>query len=131
MVALDIGRAVTAAGLDDIRIQGALHEVLHFGAVLAGFFNDLTLGLLESTDELLADDLALAFRLRHTLERGEEVLGSVDGDELDAGRLDEIMLDLLGLALAQQAMVHEHAGQLVADRLVHESGGNSGIHAAG
>ena len=41
------------------------------------------------------------------------------------------MLDLLGLALAQQAMVHEHAGQLVADRLVHESGGNSGIHAAG
>ena len=46
-------------------------------------------------------------------------------------RFNEIMLDLLGLALAQQTVVHEHAGELVADGLVHESRRDCGINAAG
>ena len=41
------------------------------------------------------------------------------------------MLDLLGLALAQQTVVHEHAGELIADGLVHESRRDCGINAAG
>ena len=41
------------------------------------------------------------------------------------------MLDLLDFALAQQAVVHEHAGELVADGLVYQSGGHGGINAAG
>ena len=61
----------------------------------------------------------------------EEVFGGVHGDELDAGGLDEIVLDLLGLALAQQAVVDEHAGELVADGLVHEGRGDGGVDTAG
>ena len=41
------------------------------------------------------------------------------------------MLDLLDLALTQQAVVHEHAGELVTDGLVHQSGGHGGVNAAG
>ena len=41
------------------------------------------------------------------------------------------MLDLLDLALAQQAVVDEHAGELVADGLVDEGGGDCGVDTAG
>ena len=41
------------------------------------------------------------------------------------------MLDLLDLPLAQQTVIHEHAGELVADGLVHQGGGHGGVHAAG
>ena len=39
--------------------------------------------------------------------------------------------DLLGLALAHQAGVDEDAGELVADRLVDQDGGDGGVDAAG
>jgi hypothetical protein len=35
---------------------------------------------------------------------------------VDAGGGDEVLLDLLSLALAQQTVVDEHAGELVAYR---------------
>ena len=41
------------------------------------------------------------------------------------------MLHLLRLVLPEHAVVHEDAGELLADGLVHEHGGNRGIHAAG
>ena len=44
----------------------------------------------------------------------------VDDVQVDAGRGDEVALDLLGLALAQQPVVDEDAGQPVADRALHE-----------
>ena len=131
MVALDVGRAVAAAGFDDVGVERALHEELDLLAAGAGLFEDLALGLLEGADELLADDLALALRLGDACEGVEEVVGGVDGDEADAGRGDEVVLDLLDFALAQQAVVHEHAGELVADGLVYQSGGHGGINAAG
>src|SRR5207302_2334464 len=37
---------------------------------------------------------------------------------------------LLGLRKPQQAVIDEHAGELIADRLVDEHGGHRGIHAA-
>ena len=39
--------------------------------------------------------------------------------------------DGLGLVLAQQAVIDEHAGELVADRLMDQHGGDGGIDAAG
>ena len=72
-------------------------------------------------DEFFADDLALRLRIGDALECIEEILGGIDGDELDAGRRDEIMFDLLGLALAQQTVVHEHAGELLAAAATAES----------
>ena len=49
----------------------------------------------------------------------------------DAGGGDEVVLDLLDLAFAQQAVVDEHAGELVADGLVDEGGGDCGVDTAG
>ena len=47
----------------------------------------------------------------------------------DAGRRDEIALDLLGFALAQQPVVDEDARQLVTDRALHQRGRDGGIDA--
>ena len=80
VVALDVGRAVAAAGFDDVGVERALHEELDLLAAGAGLFEDLALGLLEGADELLADDLALALRLGDACEGVEEVVGGVDGD---------------------------------------------------
>ena len=55
----------------------------------------------------------------------------VDDVQVDAGRGDEVALDLLGLALAQQAVVDEDAGELVADRALHERRRDRGVDAAG
>ena len=52
-------------------------------------------------------------------------------DQLDAEALAEGLDDLLGLALAQEAVVDEDAGELVADRLVDQRGGGGGVDAAG
>ena len=57
--------------------------------------------------------------------------GGVDDLEPHAGGGDVVALDLLGLALAQQAVVDEHAGELVADRPVHERRRDRGVDAAG
>ena len=78
-----------------------------------------------------ADDLALLLGVGDPGERGEELLAGVDDDEVDAGRRDEVLLDLLGLAVAQQPVVDEHAGQLVADGLLHQGRGDGGVDAAG
>ena len=46
----------------------------------------------------------------------------LDHLQADAGRGHEVVLHLLGLALAQQAVVHEHAGQAVTDGPLHQRG---------
>ena len=87
--------------------------------------------LLEDADELLADDHPLRLRLVDPGEPGEESLAGVDVDQLDAEALTEGVDDLLGLALAQQAVVDEDAGELLADRPVHERGGGGRVDPAG
>ena len=64
-------------------------------------------------------------------EPGEEALRGVDVDERDPELLAEGVDDLLGLVLAQQAVVDEHAGELVADRAVDERRGGRRVDAAG
>ena len=129
MVALDVGGALAAAGLDDVGVERALHEELDRRAFGVG--DDLALGSLEHPDELAADDLALLLGVGDVGEEAEEPLLGVDDLEVDAGGLDEVALDLLGLALAQQAVVDEHAGQLVADRSLDQGCGDGGVDAAG
>ncbi len=87
--------------------------------------------LLEDADELLADDLALRLRVVDAGEALQEAFARVDVDQLDAEALSEGLDDLLGLALAEQAVVDEHAGELVADRLVDERRGRGRVDAAG
>ena len=87
--------------------------------------------LLEDADELLADDLALRLRVVDAGEPGEEALARVDVDQLDPEALAEGLDDLLGLALAQQAVVDEDAGELLADGAVDERRGGRRVDAAG
>ena len=51
--------------------------------------------------------------------------------EIHAGRGDEVALDLLGLALAEQPVVDEDAVQALADRTLHDGRGDGGVDTAG
>ena len=109
VVGLDRRRpgAPVAAGLDHIRVERSLDEEADVRQLLRL--------LLEHADELLADDLALALGLDHAGEPLQEALLSGHVDEPDppvAKRLDH----LLRLVLSQQAVVDEHAGELIARR---------------
>ena len=122
---------VAATGLDDVGIERALHEEFDRLAVRPGGGDDVACRLLEDPDELTADRLALVLGVGEPGERVEEALGRVGHDELHAGRLDIVALDLLRLALAQQTVVDEHAGQLVTDRAVHQRRRDRGVDTAG
>ena len=131
VVTLDVGCALAPAGLDDVGIERALHEPLDRVVLVATVMHDVARRLLEDADELLADRLALGLRIGDAGQRGEEALPGVDDDEVDTGRVDEVLLDLLGLPLAQQPVVDEDAGELVADGLLHQGRCDGGVDAAG
>ena len=65
------------------------------------------------------------------LELVEEALLGVDRHERHLERVAEGAHDLLALVLAHQAVVDEHARQLLADGAVHEQRGDRGVDAAG
>ena len=48
--------------------------------------------------------------------------------QIDTCRSHEVALHLLGLALAEQAMVDEHTGELVSDCALHQRCGDRGVH---
>ena len=81
MVALNVGRAVATAGLDNVRVQGALDQELDVCALFARFGNQLALCLFEGADELAADSLTLRLGLGDARQGGEETLRLVDGDD--------------------------------------------------
>ena len=86
--------------------------------------------LLEHPDERLADRLALRSGIDHVVERVEEPVGRLHVHQVDVELAPEGVLDLVGLAQPQQAGVDEDAGQLVADRFVHERGRHRRVDAA-
>ncbi len=130
VVALDVGGSSPAAGLDHIRIEGALHEEADGFAVGLGLIHEFALDALERADELATDDLALLFGVADSGERVEERLARVDGHEAHTGRGHVVLLHLLALALAQQAVVDEHGNELVADCLVNEGRRDSRVDSA-
>ncbi len=79
---------------------------------------------LEHFDEMAADDLALGLGIADARECAEEAVGRVDVDERDVVVAAEQAHDLVGFVEAHQAVVDEDAGELVADRLVNEDGGD-------
>ena len=117
-----LGDAVGAARLDHVGVERPLHEPVHVA--------ELARLVLEDADELLADDHALALRIGDACELGDEALLRLDVHERHVVEAVERLDHLLGLALAQQAVVDEHAGELVADRLVHEQRGDRRVDAA-
>ena len=126
VVGLDVRGAGAAAGLHHVGVERALHQELD---VPLGV--DLARRRLEDPDELASDDLPLLLRVGHAGERGEEPVGRVDHVQPDAGRRHVVLLDLLGLAGAQQPMVDEDAGELIPDGPVHERRGDRRVDPAG
>ena len=121
VVALDDG-SIARAGLDDVGVDRALGEIVDAP--------DLLGLVLKDADKFLTDDLALALRLRDPGKLAEEAGLGIDADEVQIP-LPERGLDLVALVLAHQAVVDEDAGELVADGLCDERGGNGAVHAAG
>jgi hypothetical protein len=124
VVRLDLRRdAFVAAGLDHVGVQRPLHEV-------ADAAETARLGL-EHADELLADAPPLLLGVVDAREPREEALLRVDVHERHVEVVAERLDDLRRLVLAQEAVVDEHARELVADRLVDEERGDGGVDAAG
>ncbi len=131
MVALDVGGSGAPAGLHDVRIEGALHQEFYRVPCFVGAACDVSRGLLEDPDELTPDDLAFGLGVSDVLERIQEALLRVDHDEVHAGGSDEVFFDLLGFTLAQQAVIDEHAGQLLAHGGVDQRCRHRGVDASG
>src|SRR5215218_7619464 len=111
VVALYPGR-VAGPALYDVGVERALHQE---SGVL-----ELASLLLEGADELLADDLALCFRIGDVSELVQEPSRRVHVDKRHVGVLGERLDDLLGLIVPQEAVVDEDARQIVADGPVDE-----------
>ena len=94
-------------------------------------FGDAAGFLLEDGDEFAADDLALLLRVFDAGEFAEEEVGGIDGVDVEAELVAQVLLHLLEFVLAQHSVVDEDAGQLVADGAMHQHRGDGGIDAAG
>ncbi len=84
----------------------------------------------EDVDEQLADRLALGFRIGDAGQGAQEHVLGIHVDQRDVVVVAEQRHDLRRLVLAQEARVDEDAGQLMADRLVDQHGGNRTIDPA-
>ena len=124
MVALDRGRFAAEPGLDHVGVNRALRQKVHS--------TDLFSLILKDANELLADNLALALGGVLTGQLLVEAVTSIYADKVDVelAALAKDLADLLALILAQQTVVHEHAGQLLADGLGQHGRADAGIHAA-
>ena len=85
---------------------------------------------LESLDEQAADRLALGLRVGDAGERAQEGFARLDVDQRDVEMVAEQPHHLFALARPQQAVIDEHAGELVADRLVDQHRRDRRIDAA-
>ena len=106
VMALDDVRRALAA-LDDVGIDGALYQKVHF--------TDLFRNTFERADEFFADDLAFLLGIGYPFQLRKEVFAFIRLDEIHAEFALEYGHDLLGLVLAQQAVVDEYADELIAD----------------
>ncbi len=132
VVALDVRGSGAAARLDDVGVERALHEELDVAPPSNGPSAAMTSAATSSNVRM--NSVPMILRLVSgsvtSRERVEELLRRVDDHEPDAGGGDVVALHLLALALAQQPVVDEHAGELITDRAVHEGGRDRGVDAA-
>ena len=117
---------LACAALDDVGVDGALGQVLHRTPVLSQVLRHGE----ELLPELRADDAALLLRVGHAAQKLQVALLGVHVDEVHVELLREHLFHFLGLALAQKAVVHEHAGQLLADGASAQGRHHGRVHAA-
>ena len=122
MMAFD-DRGIALAAFDDVGIDGALRQHIHFAKLLCH--------ILEYADELFANDLPFLLRLGDALQSAEETLFRIDPDQMDTKLLSKGVFNKISLVLSEQSMIHKHTGQIVADCSMQKHRGNGGIDAAG
>src|SRR5262249_49937788 len=81
-------------------------------------------------DKFPADDFAFALGIGDAAQFREKAFRSVHVFKFDTKVLSENLLDGFGFAGAKHAVVDKNAGELVANGLVNQGGGHTGIHPA-
>ena len=124
VVALDdVGLAgLAAGGLDHVRVDGALGEEID--ALDPGGF------LVEHVNKQATDDLALGLGVGDARECVQKPRLGIHADHPHAEVAREHLHHLVAFVEAQQAVVDEHAGELVADRTVDQRRGDARIDTA-
>ena len=111
--------------LDDVRLAGASARGLDHVGIDRALCQPLDSRefprfLLEDLDEEPADGLALLLRVGLAVQRIEETLFGIHADDPHTHVAREGFHDLVAFAEPNQAVVDEHADQLIADRLVQQ-----------
>ena len=124
VMGLDLGRVVGVVRrrLDDVGVERPLGEEIDR--------SQSSRLLLEDADERRADAAAFLLGVDHAGERVEELVGGVDVDEVDVALGAHHVDDPIALASTEQAVVDEDAGQLIADRAMHQRRSDRRVHAA-
>src|SRR3984957_10071458 len=128
----DLRRPAHRARLDHIGIKRTLHQPLDLAF---GFF-DAERFFFENFNELVADALALFFRIADAFELTKNPRGAIDGIEMQSELVAERLLSFFKFVLAQHAVVDEDAGQArlafgVAHCAIDQDCSDRGIHTAG
>ena len=109
-----LGVNVGSRTLDHIWIQRSLGQVIKRTQSLAL--------LLEDTDEFGADDLSLLLRIGDVLQLADETLPGIDVFHMDIEFPIKEIHQKFGLPFAHEALVDEHAGELITDGLLQQKG---------
>src|SRR6266496_3785331 len=147
-MALDYLRriALDRYALDHIRIKRALSKKL-ITAVSATpesfrgcgefartvplvFFEQLLGRMLKHFDEFIADQLSFRFRVAYAFEQIEKALACVHVLQTDVKIFAENALHDFFFTRAQQSVIHENTGKLVADCFVQQRSGHGRINPA-
>ena len=127
VMALDHLRRIAADGdaLDHVGIKRALREKLVTRCWSPAIrcrssASNSSVACLKDSDEFVADDLSFLLRIGDAASFRQETLGGVDVFQSDVKIFAENALHHFFLARAEQSVVDEDAGELVADRLVQE-----------
>ena len=115
---------LAAAGLDDVRVERPLDEEAHVAEASRASSSKTRMNSSPTILRFSSGSETPASRVRKRFCACTWTSGHV---EVAAERLH----DLLGLVLAQEAVVDEDARELVADRLVHEERRDRGVDSAG
>ena len=130
VVALDFhGNALAGFGihvgvrrLNHVGVQGSLRQVIE-GAQAGGFF-------FKDGNEFMANDFALLLRIGNSIHGIDEAATGVDIFHGNVKFLLEQLQQALWLAFAHEALVNEHAGEVVPDRLVQQKGQGGRVNPA-
>ena len=118
-----LAACLTSAGLNNVRINGALCQELNAVQILSLVKEDLP--------ELGTNQATLHLWLGNASQKLCVALLCVNVNQRHVELLAENLLNHLWLALTEHAMVNKHAGQLVANSAMDKSCDNRRVNAAG